>query len=73
MKPTVITALFIGFAVLITVVYDLLALFVWGSESTISAVINVWAYESHPLINFCFGMVFGGLIVHFLAWKPVNK
>lgn len=73
MKPSVITALFIGFAVLIIVVYDLIALFVWGSNSTISAIINVWSYESHPLINVCFGMVIGGLLVHFLGWKPVNK
>jgi len=45
----------------------------WGSDATISNVINIWAFTAHPLISFCFGFIIGGLVVHFLRWKPVNK
>jgi len=73
MKPRVITALFIGLMVLLVVGYDFLALFLWGSDATISNVINIWAFTAHPLISFCFGFIIGGLVVHFLRWKPVNN
>ena len=73
MKPRIITALFIGLTCLIIVLYDLLALFLWGSDATISNVINIWAFSAHPLVSFCFGAIFGGLVIHFLRWKPVNK
>ena len=72
-KPRVLTALFIGFTMLLVVGYDLIALFLWGSDATISNVINIWGFTADPLIVFCFGAIIGGLVVHFLRWKPVNK
>lgn len=64
------TALFIGLICLIVVVYDLLALYFGGADATISSVINVWAFQAHPLIVFMLGFVVGGLVIHFLGWRP---
>lgn len=71
-KPNQITAIFIVFGGLITILYDIFALYFLGSESTISYVINKWAYKS-PLGVFIAGMVLGGLIVHFLKWAPLEE
>lgn len=71
-KPNQITAIVIIFGGLFFVLFDVFALFFWGSESTISYVINVWGWNS-PLGVFIAGAVFGGLIVHFLAWAPTDK
>lgn len=68
-----ITLIVIASTVIFLMLYDLLALGFWGVESTISVVINEWAYQTHPLFVFSFGMIFGGLVVHFLEWKPNNK
>lgn len=49
--------------------YDIWALTVWGVDTTISVIINEWAF-SHPAMNFFVGAIFGGLFVHFFGWKP---
>lgn len=49
--------------------YDIWALTVWGTDTTISVVVNEWAF-SHPAMNFFVGAIFGGLFVHFFGWKP---
>ena len=67
------TAVFIGLVSIVMVVYDIFALYVWGAEATISNVINEWSYDAHPLLVFLFGVITGGLLVHFLEWKPVGR
>ena len=39
-------------------------------EHTISWIIRDWAFQAHPLIMFLLGAFAGGLVVHFLGWKP---
>ena len=73
MNKQQITLVLIGILSICIILYDALALFFWGSESTISVVINLWAFNSHPLLVFILGMVAGGLIVHFFKWKPIVK
>ncbi len=73
MKSKEVTAIFIGLIVIIIVLYDFITYFKNGAESTISAVINEWAFDSHPLLVFLLGMIAGGLVIHFLEWKPINK
>lgn len=68
-----ITVVVIGLVVLFLVLYDLFALFFFGVDGTISVVLNQFAFQAHPLIVFCLGMVIGGLVVHFFGWKPNNK
>ena len=70
MKNRALTVVLIGIISISLVIYDILALFLLGAHSTISSVLNIWAFEAHPLLVFCLGMVFGGLIVHFFRWKP---
>lgn len=67
------TVVVIGLVVLFLVLYDLFALFFLGVDCTISVVLNRFAFQAHPLIVFCLGMVIGGLVVHFFKWKPNNK
>ncbi len=73
MKSKEVTAIFTGLIVIIIVLYDFITYFKNGAESTISAVINEWAFDSHPLLVFLLGMIAGGLVIHFLEWKPINK
>jgi succinate dehydrogenase hydrophobic anchor subunit len=68
-----ISVVVIGITSIFLVLYDLFALYFFGAEGTISVVINEWAFESNPLLVFMLGVVFGGLIVHFFKWKPVNE
>lgn len=70
MKPNQWTAIIFLLSIGFLVIYDILALVFFGADATISVVLNVWAFQCHPLIMFCAGMVFGGLIVHFLRWSP---
>ena len=70
MNSRVFTVIIIGVMSIFLILYDIFALFVLGGQATISAVLNVWSFEAHPLLMFCLGMVFGGLIVHFFRWKP---
>lgn len=70
LKKQTITVLIIGAISIFLVLYDLFALFAWGVDSTISVVLNQWAFTAHPLIVFIFGMIFGGIITHLLKWKP---
>lgn len=69
MKPKTMTVIFIGLMVIITILYDLFVYFAFGNDSTISVVLNQWAF-AHPAMNFFVGFVCGGLFVHFLRWKP---
>ncbi len=65
------TAIFTGLIVIVIVLYDFITYFKNGAESTISAVINEWAFDSHPLLVFLLGVIAGGLVIHFLEWRPV--
>jgi len=65
----VVTIAFSGCAALIVILYDIFALNFWGRDATISVILNEWGFEAHPLLVFIFGMIFGGLIVHFFRWK----
>ena len=69
-KGSKITVVVLGVVVIFLILYDLFALYFWGVETTISVVLNEWSYKSHPLLCFCLGMIFGGLVVHFFRWKP---
>ena len=73
MSKQLVTLVVIGVICIFLVVYDAFALFAWGSEATISCVINIYAFNAHPLMVFIFGMLVGGLIVHFFEWKPIVK
>jgi len=66
------TAIFIGIIAIVLVLYDFITYFLYGEESTISNVINVWAFDAHPLLVFLFGFILGGLVIHFLEWRPIN-
>ena len=67
-----ITVVVLGIIIIGLVIYDIFALTFWGSDTTISVVVNEWAFQAPPLLTFCLGMVVGGLIVHFFRWKPKN-
>jgi len=71
-KAKVRTAIFIGIMAIVIVLYDFITYFKNGPESTISNIINEWAFDAHPLMVFLFGFIFGGLVIHFLEWKPIN-
>ena len=68
-----ITAVIIGVTVLFLVIYDIVALYTMGVKSTISVVLNSWFYFGNPALVFGLGMIFGGLLVHFIGWKPNNN
>ena len=71
-KAKVRTAIFIGIMAIVIVLYDFITYFQNGPESTISNIINEWAFDAHPLMVFLFGFIFGGLVIHFLEWRPIN-
>lgn len=73
MKPNQLTAIILFGLLTIFVIWDILALVFFGADATISVVLNVWAFKAHPLLVFCVGMVFGGLIAHFLVWAPKDE
>ena len=68
-----ISVVVIGITSIFLVLYDIFALYFFGVDSTISVILNEWSFQAHPLLTFIFGMVFGGLIVHFFKWKPINE
>lgn len=41
-----------------------------GREATISRFVQSWGWSAHPVVLFASGATFGGLVVHFLGWKP---
>lgn len=59
--------------------YDLWVLIEYGPETTISAVVNAWAYsymgdDLNYVVVFAFGFLNGAAVVHFLGWSPIlNK
>lgn len=74
MKPNQLTAIAFVLGCFILVAYDVLALVFWGADSTISVVLNKYAYfTAHPLMMFLSGCVAGGLVVHFLGWSPKEE
>ena len=68
-----ISVVVIGITSIFLVLYDIFALYFFGVDSTISVVMNEWSFQANPLLVFIVGMVFGGLIVHFFKWKPINE
>lgn len=53
--------------------YDILVLNIYGPDTTISAVVNAWAYSYmgdhlNPMACWAFGFVNGAFVVHFLKW-----
>ena len=65
-----LTVVILGIVIIFLIIYDIFALTFFGIDSTISVVLNEWSFKAHPLFVFSFGMVVGGLIVHFFRWKP---
>ena len=67
------TAVVLVFGCAGLLLYDIWVMTVYGPDTTISAVINAWAYsynvdKMNPIAIFLLGFVNGGLIVHFLGW-----
>lgn len=73
MKPNQWTAIILIGLLTIFIFWDILALVFFGADATISVVLNIWAFKAHPLLVFCAGMIFGGLVVHFLGWAPKDE
>lgn len=73
MKPNQITAALMGTIFIFLVSYDIFALTFWGVDSTISVVINQWAFRTHPLMTFMAGFIVGGLVIHLLKWAPKDE
>ena len=71
-----ITAILIGISAIMIVVIDVLLITILGKEASFSNVINEWAYPDGTNANavglVSFGIIIGGLIIHFFAWKPIN-
>ena len=65
-----LTVVILGIVIIFLIIYDIFALTFFGIDSTISVVLNESYFKEHPLFLFSFGMVVGGLIVHFFRWKP---
>lgn len=66
------TAAFILAAVGSTVLLDI-ALYAWWENATISKVLqSYFVFEAHPILSAFFGMVVGGLMVHFLGFIPTK-
>lgn len=65
----------LGLLVIIAILYDIIALTLWGADATFSVILNIWAYHpnTNPLLVCGFGMIIGGLIVHFFGWKAKNE
>lgn len=76
MNVKAITAILIGLAAILIVVVDVVLITVFGKEASFSNVINEWAYPDGMNVNalgvFFFGFIVGGLVIHFLEWKPIN-
>ena len=71
-----ITAVVMVFGCAAFLLYDILILSIYGPDTTISAVINAWAYSYlGDSINyfaiFCFGFLNGAFVVHFLGWSAI--
>jgi len=71
-----ITAVAIIFGCAALLAYDLWVLAKYGPETTISAVVNAWAYsylgdKLNYFIVFAFGFLNGAAVVHFLGWGPI--
>lgn len=65
----------LGLLIIIAILYDITALTLWGADATFSVILNEWAYcpSTNPLLVCGFGMIIGGLIVHFFGWKAKNE
>ena len=76
MNVKAIAAMLIGISAIMIVVIDVLLITILGKEASFSNVINEWAYPDGTNVNavgtFFFGVIVGGLVIHFLAWKPIN-
>lgn len=70
-----LTAIFIGLTIILAILYDIIVLISFGPDPTISNVLNYWAYHpnTNPLLVCGFGVIIGGLIVHFFGWKAKNE
>jgi hypothetical protein len=71
-----ITSVVIIFGLAAALGFDLWVLAQYGPETTISAVINAWAYSYlgdrlNYLVVFGFGFLNGAALVHFLGWGPI--
>ena len=65
-----LTVVILGIVIIFLIIYDIFALTFFVIDSSFSVVLNEWSFQAHPLFVFSFGMVVGGLIVHFFKWKP---
>ena len=55
-----LTVLFIGLVIVVAILYDVYAIYVGGTEASISSAIIVWSYNM-PLIPFLAGVLCGHL------------
>lgn len=69
MNKKSLTVLLMGIVVLSTILYDIFALYQWGDDYTVSAVLNHWSFEAHPLLMYLVGSANGFLVCHFLNWR----
>ena len=76
MNVKAIAAILIGISAILIVVIDVLLITILGKEASFSNVINEWAYPDGTNVNavgvFFFGFIVGGLVIHFLEWRPIN-
>jgi len=76
MNVKAIAAMLIGISAIMIVVIDVLLISILGKEASFSNVINEWAYPDGLNVNavgvFFFGFIVGGLVIHFLEWRPIN-
>ena len=71
-----ITAVVIIFGCAALLGFDLWVLAQYGPDTTISAVVNAWAYsymgeDLNYVVVFAFGFLNGAAVVHFLGWAPI--
>jgi len=70
MSLKALTITVMAIAIFGIILYDVFALCVLGVDFTISVLLNVWAFEAHPLLVFLLGMTAGGIIIHLFNWRP---
>jgi len=71
-----ITAVVIIFGCAGLLCYDIWVLATYGPETTVSAMVNAWAYsylgdQMNYAVIYAFGFLNGAAVVHFLGWAPI--
>lgn len=71
-----LTAVVIIFGCAALLGYDIWVLATYGPETTVSAMVNAWAYsylgdQMNYAVIYGFGFLNGAAVVHFLGWAPI--